>query len=173
MDETWRGRRNVLHTMNDSELIRRYTLDRTGIMFVTDLIKDMLTSLTLRRNAIAPEMDVITTLTYLATGKMQICSSDDLGLLQHFQNLIVSLFISYKYVKYDSMVNKEFNVCARAREREYGKTGKITLVLFKWRLIINPLLKALLLYLSSWTPTKHSPSKDCVIASNGVTPPPH
>ncbi len=84
--------------MHDSELIRCYTLDRAGIMFVTDL-KDMLTSLTLRRNAIAPEMDVITTLTtltYLATGKMQLCSSDDLGLLQHFQNLIVSLFISYK-----------------------------------------------------------------------------
>ncbi len=38
---------------------------------------------------------------------MQLCSSDDLGLLQHFQNLIVSLFISYKYVKYDSMVNKK------------------------------------------------------------------
>ncbi len=74
----------MLHTMHDSELIRRYTLDRAGIMFVTDLIRDMLTSLTLRRNAIAPEMDVITTLTYLATGKM------------HFQNLIVSLFISYK-----------------------------------------------------------------------------
>ncbi len=89
----------MLHTMHDSELIRRYTLDRAVIMFVTDLIKDMLTSLTLRRNAIAPEMDVITTLTtltYLATGKMQLCSSDDLGLLQHFQNLIVSLFISYK-----------------------------------------------------------------------------
>ncbi len=88
----------MLHTMHDSELIKRYTLDRAGIMFVTDLIKDMLTSLTLRRNAIAPEMDVITltTLTYLATGKMQLCSNDDLGLLQHFQNLIVSLFISYK-----------------------------------------------------------------------------
>ncbi len=74
----------MLHTMHDSELIRRCTLDRAGIMFVTDLIKDMLTSLTLRRNAIAPEMDVITTLTtltYLATGKMQLCSSDDLGLL--------------------------------------------------------------------------------------------
>ncbi len=45
--------------MNDSELIRCCTLDRAGIMFVTDLIKDMLSSLTLRRNAIAPEMDVI------------------------------------------------------------------------------------------------------------------
>ncbi len=63
------------------------------------LIRDTLTSPTSRRNAIAPEMDVITTLTtltYLATGKMQLSSSDDLGLLQHFQNLIMSLFISYK-----------------------------------------------------------------------------
>ncbi len=66
---------------------------------MTDLIKDMLTSLTLCRNAIVPEMDVITTLTtliYLTTGKMQLCSSDDLGLLQHFENLIMSLLISYK-----------------------------------------------------------------------------
>ncbi len=81
--------------MHDSELIRHYTLDRAGIMFVTNLTRDTLTS-TPRRNAIAPEMDAITTLTYLATGKMQLCSSDDLGLLQHFQNLIVSLFIFYK-----------------------------------------------------------------------------
>ncbi len=60
--------------MHDSELIKRYTLDRAGIMFVTDLLKDTLTSPTPRRNAIAPEIDVITTLTtltYLATGKMQ------------------------------------------------------------------------------------------------------
>ncbi len=34
-------RRNVLHIMHDSELIRRCTLDHAGIMFVTDLIKDM------------------------------------------------------------------------------------------------------------------------------------
>ncbi len=76
--------------MHDSELIRRYTLDRAGIMFMTDLTRDTLTSPTPRRNAIAPEMDVITTLTtltYLATGKMQLCSSNDLGLLKHFQNL--------------------------------------------------------------------------------------
>ncbi len=54
--------------MHDSELIRRHTLDRAGFMFVTDLIKDMLTSPTLRWNAIVSEMDVISTLT-LATGK--------------------------------------------------------------------------------------------------------
>ncbi len=59
--------------MHDSELIRRYTLDRAGIMFVTELIRDTLTSATPRWNAIAPEMDAITTLTtltYLATGKI-------------------------------------------------------------------------------------------------------
>ncbi len=67
----------MLHIMHYSELTRRYRLDRAGIMFVTDL-----TSLTPRRNAIAPEMDVISTLTYLATGKMQLCNSDDLGLSQ-------------------------------------------------------------------------------------------
>ncbi len=50
--------------MHDSKLIRRYTLDRAGIMFVTDLIRDTLTSSTPRRNAIAPEMEVITTLNY-------------------------------------------------------------------------------------------------------------
>ncbi len=58
----------MLHTMHDSELIRRYTLDRAGIMFVTELIRDTLTSLTPCRNAIAPEMDVITTLTTLTFG---------------------------------------------------------------------------------------------------------
>ncbi len=68
----------MLHTMHDSQLIRYYILNRAGIMFVTDLIKDMLTSPTPLRNAIVPEMDVITKLTYLATG--------------------------IKYFKYDSMV---------------------------------------------------------------------
>ncbi len=78
----------MLHTMHDSELTRHYTLDRAGIMFVTGLIKDTLTSPTQRRNAIASEMDVIsslTTLTYLATVKMQLCSSDDWDLFFHFK----------------------------------------------------------------------------------------
>ncbi len=41
---------------------------------------------------------------YLATGKMQLCSSDDLGLLQH---LLRRCSFPIKYVKYDSMVNKK------------------------------------------------------------------
>ncbi len=62
-----------LHIMHDSELNKTLhirscrdhvvtDLIKTCIP-VTDLIRDKLTSLTLRRNAIAPEMDVITTLT--------------------------------------------------------------------------------------------------------------
>ncbi len=43
MAEILRGRRNVLHTMHDSELIRRYRLDRAGIVFVSDLIREKLT----------------------------------------------------------------------------------------------------------------------------------
>ncbi len=34
----------MLHTIHDSELIRRYTLDLAGIMFVTELFRDRLTS---------------------------------------------------------------------------------------------------------------------------------
>lgn len=75
-------RRNILETMNDRELIKRYRLDHDGIMFVVDLIRDALTSPTARSNAITPEIKVITTLRYLATGKMQQCSSDDLCLSQ-------------------------------------------------------------------------------------------
>ncbi len=86
--------------MHDSELIRRYTLDGAWIIFVTDLIRDMLTSPTPRRNAIAPEMEVNHYINYINIfgnwKKMQLCSSDDLGLsqtsvskVQHFQNSII------------------------------------------------------------------------------------
>lgn len=75
-----RGRRDVLQTLDDRELLRRYRLDRAGIMFVVDLLRDAITSPTRRHNTITPETKVITTLRYLATGKMQQCSSDDLGL---------------------------------------------------------------------------------------------
>ncbi len=94
--------------MYDSEIIRSYTLKHVGIMFVTDLIRDTLTSPTLCRNAIAPEMDVITTLTYLVTAKMQLSiwwfgSVPD----STFKTLLCRCSFNIKYVKYDSMVNKK------------------------------------------------------------------
>ncbi len=96
----------MLHTMHHSELIRCYSLDRAGI---TILLETRYISNT------APEMDVISTLTYLGTGKMQVMISVCNGTRCSF--LI-------KYVKYDSMANKKrkniytYNVCVCVCERE-------------------------------------------------------
>ena len=70
--------------------MKHYRLDHAGIMFVVDLIRDALTSPTQRHNAILPEMKVITTLRYLATGKMQQCSSEDLGLSQPSTSRVIN-----------------------------------------------------------------------------------
>ncbi len=50
IERNMKRERNVSHTMHDSELIRRYTLN---VMFVTELIKDSLTSPT--QNAKMPQ----------------------------------------------------------------------------------------------------------------------
>ena len=75
----YKPRKDVLGTMNDSEIMKRYRLDRAGVIFVTDLVREALESPTGRSGALTPEMKVLITLRYLATGKMQLCSSDDLG----------------------------------------------------------------------------------------------
>uniref|UniRef100_A0A3P9BWJ3 Putative nuclease HARBI1 n=1 Tax=Maylandia zebra TaxID=106582 RepID=A0A3P9BWJ3_9CICH len=89
-----RGRRDVLQTLDDRELLRRYRLDRAGIMFVVDLLRDAITSPTRRHNAITPKTKVITTLRYLATGKMQQCSSDDLGLSQSSVSRVITQILT-------------------------------------------------------------------------------
>ncbi|XP_045107685.1 putative nuclease HARBI1 [Portunus trituberculatus] len=71
--------RNILEELSDAELIKRYCLDREGILFVTNLVRDALSSNTNRRKPLSPEMKVIITLRYLATEKMHQCSEDDLG----------------------------------------------------------------------------------------------
>ncbi len=83
--------------MHDSELIRRYTLDRAGIMFVTEL-RDMLTSPTpcWMHSARNGRNHYINYINIFGNWKNATMRSDDLGLLQHFQNLIMSLFISYE-----------------------------------------------------------------------------
>ena len=68
---TFRERRDVLTELSDSELIKRYRLDRAGIVQVTDLVRDTLTSRTRRNKALTAEMKVIITVRYLATRKME------------------------------------------------------------------------------------------------------
>ena len=65
------------------ELIKRYRLNREGIKLVVELVWDAITSLTNRNNPISPEIKCLATLRYLATGKMQLCNADDLGISQH------------------------------------------------------------------------------------------
>lgn len=49
---------------------------------MVDLIRDALSLPTQQNNTITAEMNVITSLGYLATEKLQQCSEDDLGLSQ-------------------------------------------------------------------------------------------
>ena len=76
------ARRNVLETMEDCELIKRYRLNCEGIKLVVELVRDAITSPTNRNNPISPEIKCLATLRYLATGKMQLCNADDLGISQ-------------------------------------------------------------------------------------------
>ena len=64
------------------ELIKRYRLNREGINFFVELVRDAITSPTNRNNSISPEIKCLATLRYLATGKMQLCNADDLGISQ-------------------------------------------------------------------------------------------
>lgn len=54
MAERQRDRRNILQTLNGSELMKCYRLDCAVIMFVVDLISDALISPTQRSDAITP-----------------------------------------------------------------------------------------------------------------------
>ncbi|XP_056605038.1 putative nuclease HARBI1 [Triplophysa dalaica] len=75
-------RRSVLETLNDTELIQRYRLNREGILIVVDLVRDAITVPTIRNNPIRAELKCLTTLRYLAMGKMQLCNADDLAISQ-------------------------------------------------------------------------------------------
>ena len=71
-------------------LIERYRLDRDGIVFVTDLVREVLENDTKRSHALTAELKVVITLIYLATGKMHLCNSDDLGISQPTVSRVIS-----------------------------------------------------------------------------------
>lgn len=86
----FRERRDVLNELSDTELIKRYRLDRAGIVFLTDLVRPVLLRPTATNKALTPEQKIIITLRYLATGKMQLCSGDDLGVSQQTVSRVVT-----------------------------------------------------------------------------------
>jgi len=77
-----RASRDVVNELSDEEPVKRYHLNRAGILFVTNLVRASLQCGTKRNHALTAEMEAIITLRFLATGKMQQSSSDDLGVLQ-------------------------------------------------------------------------------------------
>ncbi len=100
----------MLHTMHDSELIRHYTLDRAGIMFVTDLIKDMLTSLILAQKCHSTRNGRNHYINYINIWQLEKCNYAAAMIwvcYSTFITLLCRCSFSIKYVKYDSMVNKK------------------------------------------------------------------
>lgn len=79
---TFRQRRDIFREYSDDQLVKRFRLDRAGIIAVTDLVRDRLQCRTERNRPLDPETKVAITLRYLATGKMQQCSCDDFGTTQ-------------------------------------------------------------------------------------------
>lgn len=62
--------KDALLMCDDKELLGRYRLDQAGITFVLELVRDSLTSSKHQCQAISPEVKLLITLGYLATGKM-------------------------------------------------------------------------------------------------------
>ncbi|KAK3871987.1 hypothetical protein Pcinc_014581 [Petrolisthes cinctipes] len=120
----YRERKDILNLYDDSELVKRYRLDRGGIILITDFVRDAITSPTNRSNAISAEMKVLTTLRYLATGKMQLCNGDDMGIAQPTVSKVISqtlnalatpAFIS-RYIQFPTQENDIRQTQATFRE---------------------------------------------------------
>lgn len=58
----FRARRDVLAEYSDSELLTRYRFDRAGILFLADLLKDKIGSVTRRNRVLSPVLKVVITL---------------------------------------------------------------------------------------------------------------
>lgn len=67
---TVRERKNVFEIFDDTQLIKRYWMDRAGIIFVTDLVRDVISPSISGSNAISAELKEAMTLRFLATRKM-------------------------------------------------------------------------------------------------------
>lgn len=75
----FRERRDVLNELSGTEPIRRCRLDRAGIEFVTDLVRPVLLRPTGTNKALPPDKNIIITLQFTATGKIQLYNAGDSG----------------------------------------------------------------------------------------------
>lgn len=63
-------RKDLLEIYDNRELFRKYRMYRDGILFVTDLIRDVKANPTSRNKTLFAEQKVTLTLRYLATNKI-------------------------------------------------------------------------------------------------------
>nr|XP_034334751.1 putative nuclease HARBI1 [Crassostrea gigas] len=78
----FRKRKDCLVEYSDAELVERYRFDSAGIRFLEGLIGNELMSGSRRNCALSPLQKILLTLRFLATGKMQLCNGDDMGVSQ-------------------------------------------------------------------------------------------
>ena len=90
-------------------------------MFVVELVRQDITSPTNRNKALTAEHKVLLTLRFLATGKMQLCNGDDMGVSQPsisravtatMESLssvrVVRQFISFPFTPHEITTRQEF-----------------------------------------------------------------
>lgn len=78
----FRERKDYLAQYSDAQLVERFRLDSVGIYFIESLIAHEIISSSERNHAVSPLQKILLTLRFLATGKMQLCNGDDMGVSQ-------------------------------------------------------------------------------------------
>ena len=86
----FRERKNGLQMYTDEELLSRYRMDRDTITMLDDLIRDQITPPTARNRSLNSVKKLLITLRYLATGKMQLCEADSMGVSQSTVSRVVN-----------------------------------------------------------------------------------
>lgn len=89
----FKERRDYFNEYSDLELVRRFRLDSGGINFVAGLITNEISSGSMRNHALTSLEKVLLTLRFLATGKMQLCNGDDMGVSQSSVSRAISCTI--------------------------------------------------------------------------------
>ncbi|CAG2198669.1 HARBI1 [Mytilus edulis] len=80
LERTFRSKEELTLDYTDTELRARYRFGREGILFLSDLLRDMLTRQTNRNHALSVEQQIMVTLRFLASGSFFQVIGDTLGL---------------------------------------------------------------------------------------------
>lgn len=100
----FKERKDCLREYSNAELIKRFRLDMNGIQFVENIIGNEIRAGSLRNHALTSTQKLLLTLRYLATGKMQLCNGDDMGVSQPTVSRAIS--VTLQSLSSDRMVQQ-------------------------------------------------------------------